>query len=162
ATAPPSGLRVALTVGTFFDGGDAARDMRNLFADAGYDLAYLEVNEGHSWGAWRAQHDVVFGHLFPGIVFPSNEDGGAPRHLVLDAFPNPSAAATTLRFTLGAPSPATLVVYDLLGREVARLRDGTLGAGVHTAQVGMLPPGVYVVRLVTPDGTATQRFVQTR
>ncbi|MEO1077517.1 MAG: alpha/beta hydrolase-fold protein, partial [Bacteroidota bacterium] len=162
ATAPPSGLRVALTVGTFFDGGDAARDMRNLFADAGYDLAYLEVNEGHSWGAWRAQHDVILGHLFPGVIFPSNEDGGAPRHLVLDAFPNPSAAATTLRFTLGAPSPATLVVYDLLGREVARLRDGTLGAGVHTAQVGMLPPGVYVVRLATPDGTTTQRFVQTR
>ncbi|MEM9997839.1 MAG: alpha/beta hydrolase-fold protein [Bacteroidota bacterium] len=161
-TAPPPGLRIALTVGTFFDGGEEARAMRDLFVDAGYDLTYLEVNEGHSWGSWRAQHDTILGHLFPGVVSPNTEGDHTTPRFTLDAFPNPSATATTFRFTLADPGPATLAVYDLLGREVARLHDGTLAAGAHEAQVGALPTGVYVARLATPEGTTTQRFVRTR
>jgi len=34
-----------------------ARTMRQILEEKGYDLCYLEVPEGHSWGQWRAQID---------------------------------------------------------------------------------------------------------
>ena len=52
-----------------------------------------------------------------------------------------------------------LVVYDLLGRQVRVLLDGTRAAGTHEVvfEAGDLSSGTYLVRLVTPAGS----FVQT-
>ena len=51
-----------------------------------------------------------------------------------------------------------LVVYDLLGREVARLVDGPMAARRHavTWEAGHAPSGVYVARLTAGS------FVQER
>jgi len=78
--------------------------------------------------------------------------------------PNPFTGVTTLRYTLAAPARVTVVVTDLLGREVRRLVEGAEGAGAHEARFdgAGLPSGVYVVRLAV-DGRAvgTQRVVLT-
>ena len=70
----------------------------------------------------------------------------------LRAWPNPTAGAATLAYTLDAPAEAEVVVADLLGREVARL-GGSGEAGTHRLRVetGALPAGVYVARLIV-DG----------
>ena len=70
----------------------------------------------------------------------------------LRAWPNPTAGAATLAYTLDAPGEAEVVVVDLLGREVARL-GGSEEAGTHRLRVetGALPAGVYVARLIV-DG----------
>ncbi len=54
-------------------------------------------------------------------------------------------------------APVRLVVYDLLGREVARLFDGPQEVGYHqaiwngrTATGRLAPSGIYLARLVTP------------
>ena len=54
-----------------------------------------------------------------------------------------------------------LVLYDLLGREVAWLYDGDAAAGAHEvrADVSALPAGVYVYRLTAGERSATRRFV---
>ncbi len=41
--------------------------------------------------------------------------------------------ATSLRFTLPEGAPASLVIYDLAGREVARLVDSYTGQGYYQA-----------------------------
>ena len=65
------------------------------------------------------------------------------------AFPNPFRDAATIRYTLPEASAVTLAVYDALGRRVATLVAGPVGAGVHEARLaaGALPSGLYVYRL---------------
>ena len=65
--------------------------------------------------------------------------------------PNPVADRATLRFGLAEAAPVSVEVFDTVGRRVAVLADGPLGAGVH--EVGLdassLPAGVYVWRVRT-------------
>lgn len=80
------------------------------------------------------------------------------------AYPNPFATATVLAYELAAPGPVRLAVYDLLGREVALLLDGTASAGRHetTFDARALPSGVYVALLRTGYGRHTRTLVVTR
>lgn len=82
--------------------------------------------------------------------------------LALEVVPNPAQGATTLRWGLSAAGRVSVVVYDLLGREVARLAEGVRAApGWHTTPLAAgLAAGVYVVRLTAERGAATE--VRTR
>lgn len=74
-------------------------------------------------------------------------------------YPNPFNSFTTISFTLPRSMPVTLIVMDMLGREVRCIIDGgTYESGLHAVRfetVG-LPPGVYFTRL-TADGISVQR-----
>ena len=74
-------------------------------------------------------------------------------------YPNPFNPQTTLRFDVPEASVVRLVVYDVLGRQVRVLVDGTREAGTHAVvfEASSLPSGTYLVRPVTPVGS----FVQT-
>lgn len=79
-----------------------------------------------------------------------------PEVYALDgAAPNPFRDEADVSFALPEAAKIRLVVYDLLGREVARLAEGPREAGWHTTRLNgrNLPSGVYVVRL-TADGSA--------
>jgi hypothetical protein len=58
--------------------------------------------------------------------------GIAQRDGLLPASPNPFNALTEIRFSLRSRADITLSVYDLQGREVARLAQGTWPAGSHS------------------------------
>jgi hypothetical protein len=61
-------------------------------------------------------------------------------------YPNPFNPVTTIRFAVPASrGVVSLRIYDLLGREVAVLADGTVAPGVHTVEwdARSLPSGVY-------------------
>ena len=83
---------------------------------------------------------------------------------LLPARPNPSRTRADLAFDLQQPGPATVDVYDLLGRRVLRLFDGAAPAGRTTlrADVSGLASGMYLVRLLTDEGTRTQRLTVVR
>ncbi|MEZ4703136.1 MAG: T9SS type A sorting domain-containing protein [Rhodothermales bacterium] len=72
-------------------------------------------------------------------------------------YPNPFNPTTTIRFSLPETARVRLSVYDMLGREVRVLVDGTLEAGQHTAafEGADLPSGSYLYRLDTPAGSFT-------
>ncbi len=75
------------------------------------------------------------------------------------AYPNPFNPQTTIRFSVPESAQVRLLVYDVLGRQVRVLVDGTREAGTHEVvfEASGLPSGTYLVRLVTPAGS----FVQT-
>ncbi|KAF0130754.1 MAG: putative esterase [Bacteroidetes bacterium] len=50
-------LKVYMSTGTIFDTQARARQMRDILTGKAYPLKYKEVNEGHSWGNWRALID---------------------------------------------------------------------------------------------------------
>ena len=66
----------------------------------------------------------------------------------LVAFPNPAAGTVTVRLSRPPAGAVRVAVYDVLGREVARLHNGPAAAGgLRLAfDAGRLPPGAYVVR----------------
>jgi hypothetical protein len=68
-------------------------------------------------------------------------------------YPNPIRGAASLEFEVLQRSDVRLVVYDVLGREVAVLADGVRAAGEHREafDAASLAPGVYLARL-TVDG----------
>ena len=55
---------IFLSVGTVGDNTLDARLMKSIFEDKGIETEYLEVNQGHSWGAWRTQIDDILIHFF--------------------------------------------------------------------------------------------------
>lgn len=79
-------------------------------------------------------------------------------------YPNPAAGVVTVPYAVPEASVVRLGVYDVLGREVARLVDGTVDAGTHSAsfETGRLPAGTYLVRLDTDHGGAIARLVIAR
>ena len=77
----------------------------------------------------------------------------------LSVFPNPAAGAATLRFAVAERTAATLVLYDALGREVARPLDGAVeGLAEVRLDASALPAGLYVARLVANGRAETVRF----
>lgn len=83
--------------------------------------------------------------------------------------PNPMTDETTIRFELPQTSQTRLSIYDMLGREVARIVDRPLDAGSHsvvwdrrTSDGGQAAPGTYLYRIVTETDTATRRIIVLR
>jgi len=87
---------------------------------------------------------------------------GLPRHIRLHQnYPNPFNPSTVIRFSLPVRMSVSLRVYDVLGREVARLVQGEMGAGEHTVRwvPEAVSTGVYLYRLETREGTATRKML---
>jgi hypothetical protein len=73
--------------------------------------------------------------------------------------PNPCFGVAAIRFSLPAPAPVTLQVFDLFGRVASVPVDGTISAGDHSVQVGSLPSGVYFVRMTVGEEVYRKSFV---
>ncbi|MCK4579188.1 MAG: T9SS type A sorting domain-containing protein, partial [Candidatus Marinimicrobia bacterium] len=81
-------------------------------------------------------------------------------------YPNPFNPTTTIGFDLSVATEVSLVVYDILGREVTRLVEGQMPAAYHrltwnglTSDGKPAPTGVYIARLVTPSHTESIKMV---
>ncbi|TWT43327.1 alpha/beta hydrolase [Botrimarina hoheduenensis] len=71
ANYPLQGQNIVMTGGTFGDDTNP-NALADALTAAGYDFSYEKVNDGHSWGAWRAQLDsVLLKTVGPPIPEPS-------------------------------------------------------------------------------------------
>lgn len=79
----------------------------------------------------------------------------------LAAYPNPFNPRTTLIFQVPAPGRVSLMVYDVLGREVETIADRVLSAGEYhwTFDGSQLSAGVYFVRYTSSTFSQTRRIV---
>jgi hypothetical protein len=87
----------------------------------------------------------------------------SPRGELGQNSPNPFNPATTIEFAIHQPGFAVIDVYDVEGKPVARLANGSYGAGIHrtTWRAGDgVPSGVYYYRLrVEGEVVDTRRMV---
>ncbi len=100
-----------------------------------------------------------------GAVQTRNEPAGDERPLVAGLEPNapsPFIEETAIGFTLNAPGPVRLLVYDLLGRRVAVLVNAAMDSGHHSVRwnPGDLPSGVYWCRLEAEGRQQTRPLVR--
>ena len=85
---------------------------------------------------------------------------------IFQNYPNPCNLSTTLTFELPSTSDIKVIVYDLMGREVARLVDKRQEAGYHfldwdgrDAHGCVLTSSIYIARLSTPEYTKSIKLV---
>ena len=91
-------------------------------------------------------------------------EDGAAAVLALGVSPNPVSTGGTVRVSLPEAGVVRVVVYDVLGRQVAVLADGERSAGTHDVALdaGRLAPGVYVVRLTAGEASVVRRVTVAR
>ncbi len=160
----PDGL---LFVGTATDGAVTAY---RLAGDTWTALPW-DFPEGIRWNGFL--HDgggtLYGGSLGRGMwrrgggIVGRETDGDAPALSLSAPWPNPTAGALTIRFSLPSASTVTLDVVDATGRRVATLADGPHAAGAHAvAWPARVASGVYTLRLATPGAALSRRVAVVR
>ena len=89
-------------------------------------------------------------------------DGTLPISYTLhNAYPNPFNPVTTIRFDLPEDADVQLLVYDVLGREVAELVSGRVLSGFHEViwDASDVSSGVYLCQLTTLNSVITNKMV---
>jgi len=76
-------------------------------------------------------------------------------------YPNPFNPTTTISFNLAKDSKVSLVVYDVMGREVANLVDKDMASGSHKVSfdASRLVSGVYYYNLKAGDVNQTKKMM---
>jgi len=125
-------------------------------------LARVRPKNVTSAGPWRS---VEFTTVDNGSITTSNEgdgtgdgtDAGAipTAYELQQNYPNPFNPSTVIRYALPQASPVRLEVYDMMGRKVATLVNGTKPAGYHEAvfDAAHLGSGAYMYRLTAGEYT---------
>lgn len=134
-----------------------------ILGDTSYVINFL-TKVGLSASLYLDEVGIIIAadYTVPGDLVSSNDSRDeVPSSIALaQNFPNPFNPATTIPFTLKQAGQVSLVVYDLLGREVAHLVNEMRPAGTHQAmwEAGSLPSGTYIYKL-SVGGESTTRML---
>ena len=103
------------------------------------------------------------GLQLPGSVSPVHEyTPTLPADFCLEGnYPNPFNAVTKISFRMSHATRISLKIYDVLGREIATLMDGSVVAGSHTVlwNAAAMPSGIYFCRMETPGFNQTLKMM---
>ncbi len=107
-----------------------------------------------AWATWNAA--TSFG--VPPKTLPSVAFANDRSFALTGNYPNPFNPSTMISFTLPEETQAKLVVYDILGNQVATLLDGVISKGEHEVEfsAAKLASGVYYYRLTADNGAFSQ------
>ncbi|MEO1726994.1 MAG: T9SS type A sorting domain-containing protein [Bacteroidota bacterium] len=148
---------VQIPLATFVDGGGGADD--------GVDLSKI-LNVVYVFGGIPA--GPPFAVSLDEIAFVtgtpvSNEPADiAPAFSLSAAYPNPFQTSARVDLTLDRAEAVRVAVYDVLGRQVAVLHEGTLSAQtLHSFSLGArgLSSGLYLYRVTGESFSATRRVI---
>jgi len=138
------------------------RNFIPILQNKGYPFLYFEYHEGHSWGNWRAHIDNALEFFFPGTATGVRlEEARTENYLLLENFPNPFNAGTTIRFSVSEESRTRLAIFDYLGRHITTLVDSNLPAGTYFIpwQPDGYASGVFFYRLEVNGGRQTKQML---
>jgi photosystem II stability/assembly factor-like uncharacterized protein len=156
-----------------------------VFASIDTSGVFLSANNGTTWvrfstglpnpyvSSLAANDSFVYAGMFGGlwrrrlsealvsVPSPSQEVGN---FRLEQNFPNPFNPKTVVRGQWPVTSKVKLVVYDMLGREVATLLDGEIEAGSHevTFDGTGLSSGLYIYRLTVGGYVESRKMVLLR
>jgi hypothetical protein len=77
------------------------------------------------------------------------------------AYPNPFNPTTTIQFAVPQTTDINVVVFDMLGRQVAELAGGSFEAGFYSVDwnASQLSSGMYFVTFISSEFNATQKVM---
>ncbi len=75
-------------------------------------------------------------------------------------YPNPFNPSTEIRFALPITSRVSLIIYDVVGREISVLVDGNVEAGYYTVRwnASSMAGGIYFAKFRAYDQMGNQKF----
>ncbi len=128
----------------------------------------LAVHNGDLYvgGSFQRAGDKVSGSIarWTKQAATAVDEGRKNKSEQLQSFPNPASETTVFSFSVACATSVTVVLRDILGREVARPFEGALPAGHHAipCSVALLPAGVYTAVVTCGDACQSLRVVVVR
>lgn len=128
------------------------------------------ANPRQNGGLYGARvHVIRSGESFD-LTAPLSVPGAGAQRLIPSGItlgqnhPNPFNPETVITYSVPAPLRIRLAVHDILGREVAVLKDGTVSAGSHSVPFSgtRLASGIYFSVLTTERGALTKKMLLVR
>jgi len=136
-----------------------------LFLCSGNSTLRVDATDGQGNFATKQKPVVDSGGIDPAVQEPeitSENLMAAPVQFSLSPnYPNPFNPETEIVFALPEAGLTSLIIYDLQGREVAKLIDGEMNAGNHnvTWDARNAASGVYIYRLTSGNFVDTKKMV---
>ncbi len=138
---------------------DLARiEVEQLLEQYAIEDEWTGATYNDTWGHGKIRIEELINYL----EVPLDESSAAlPTQLTLTAFPNPFNATVSLRAEMPFKQDVKIVLFDLLGREVATIYQGNVNPGIKrfTYDASELASGVYVYQLTAGEHTATGKMV---
>jgi aminopeptidase N len=130
-----------------------------ITGDPPYRYLDADVSEGINYQYWLEALDAGGAAETYGPVECTWRGALPTSYALYQSRPNPASGAATIAFDLPKPSHVTISVYDLAGREILTIVNGSLTAGEHEAEVSGLAPGVYVYKMSAGPFNAVRKMV---
>ncbi|MFH1219409.1 MAG: FlgD immunoglobulin-like domain containing protein [Candidatus Eisenbacteria bacterium] len=156
-------------------GGDCTGPVGTFFAELYGSVGETIKWYAHGWYQPDNKYNGLFGDSPVQTCVAGMTRAGvepktpAPVAVAVANVPNPFGASTRIKFNLPKQSKVTILVYDIAGRVVAEVFNGTLGEGEHTiAWNGKtrsgedVPSGIYFYRFQTQGYEVTKKAVVVR
>lgn len=133
--------------------------------DSNMNLSQLDLQTwtGTDWTTFN-QTKNFFSSTRPDQVPLPVDEGIAriPTRITLSQnYPNPFNPTTQIRYDLNGPTNVRLMVYDIIGRQVATLvnKKQSSGSYIITFNASGLSSGIYFYRLVTDKASITRKML---
>ncbi len=115
--------------------------------------------------AYESTPDTAIEAGAMGVAIEPGPDGLPGTHNLSNVYPNPFNPQAQFSLEIAEQQNVSIALFDALGRQVATLHDGALGAGtIHQFQIdgASLPSGVYVVRAIGERFTDVRQVTLTK
>ena len=159
----------------------------NIFAASGYSGVYLSTDLGKTWNPVNTGFPKSGGNycfintiaIKGSIVFAGTNGVGIwkrnlsemtginelevdNRDLYINICPNPINQTSAISYDLSEKGHATLIVYDITGREIVILMDEVKNKGEYSLRFNSenLKSGVYFIKFLTSNGAGTTKFIK--
>lgn len=139
--------------------GEQTGDFELGYLTTGEDIDFDEEAFTNQWIDTLMSQPIS---VTPGTSIEDVIEDGLPTQFVLEQnYPNPFNPTTSIEYSLPRTMHARLVVYNVLGREVATIVDGVQSAGEHTRRVDAAAwsSGVYFYTLETDGRSVTRQMI---
>jgi hypothetical protein len=110
------------------------------------------------WKLWHAAIDWV---LYNDLIDVDDQVSPQPEgYTLVQNYPNPFNQSTVITYSIPSRIEVKLTVYDIQGKEVARLVDGMKDAGTHTLSFNApnLASGIYFYKLQTGSKVSIKKM----
>jgi len=98
------------------------------------------------------------------VIGLEKQDAVPGAYALLQNYPNPFNPLTVIQYHLPQSSNVNLILYDILGREVAVLVKDRQPAGYYTVEfnAGRLSSGIYLYKIETEHYSAAKKMIVIR
>jgi uncharacterized membrane protein (UPF0136 family) len=152
-----TGQTVAIGENNFSKSGEGNMSNSEMQTQSFVDM----LNQGLATSVWRMDYTNHINNGFPILIWQSGTNGicgvNKENFLALKLYPNPANSRTNL-YVNGLKNNADIIIYDINGREVKRLKINKSEKDIDIDLNG-LAKGIYQVRVIDNSISTTKKLI---